>query len=320
MNKNAVIKAIKAHKRFLISTHVNPDADAIGSALAMAMTLKSLGKSAAVLNEDAVPEWLSFLPKTLWFKKSKEVRDVSYDAAIVLDCGDLSRVGSVRGFLRSGKPVINIDHHKTNDNFGDINLVVPKASSTVEILYELFKDMKIGFSKDLAVLLYAGLMTDTGSFRYDSTSALSHQMAGELIDHGVKPQEIYTRIYDVVSIKDLKQFMDVSTHMEFLSGGKIACLELPQTVLKKFSDTFDVRDKMFGLLRSAKEVEVIVIFNEVGKTRTRVNFRSKGHVDVALLASRFQGGGHAKASGCTLDLNLKETRKMIMPLIIKELG
>ncbi|MBL8013810.1 MAG: bifunctional oligoribonuclease/PAP phosphatase NrnA [Candidatus Omnitrophica bacterium] len=320
MNKNAVIKAVNSHKRFLISTHVNPDADAIGSALAMAVALKSMGKTVVVLNEDAVPEWLSFLPKTEWFKMSKDVRDVVYDAAIVLDCGDLSRVGSVRGLLRTGKPVINIDHHKTNDHFGDINLVVPKSSSTVEVLYGLFKDMKIGLSKDLAVLLYAGLMTDTGSFRYDCTSMLSHQMAGELIGLGVKPQDIYTQIYDVVSIKDLKQFMSVSTQVEFLSGGRVACLELRQTDLKKFSDSFDVRDKMFGLLRSAKEVGVIVIFNEVGKTRTRVNFRSKGSVDVSLLAARFQGGGHAKASGCTLDLSLKETRKVILPLIIKELG
>lgn len=319
MNKNALIKAIKTHRRFLISTHVNPDADAIGSALAMAVALKSLGKSVAVFNEDAVPEWLSFLPKTSWMKRSINIHDVPYDAAIVLDCGDLSRIGSVRGLLRPGKPVINIDHHKTNDLFGDINLVVPRASSTAEVLYELFKDMRIVFSKDLSTLLYSGLMTDTGSFRYDCTSTLSHHMAGDLIARGVRPQEIYTKIYDVVSIKDLKQFMTISNQVEFMFHGKIACVELRQTDLKKFSDGFDVRDKIFGLLRSAKEVEVIVIFNEVGKTRTRVNFRSKGHVDVALLAARFAGGGHAKASGCTMDLNLKQARKIIMPLIIKEL-
>ena len=319
MNYKAVIGAIKKHKRFLVTTHINPDADAIGSALAMAAVLRSLGKSVVVLNEDAMPGWLKFLPSTAWFKKPVDIKTFDYDVAIALDCGDCSRIGNVRGLLRKNKLLVNIDHHKTNDCFGDVNLVLPKASSTAEVLFELFKKMKVAWSRELATLLYAGIMTDTGSFRYDCTSARTHSIVGELIGHGVSPHEIYSKIYDVVSIRDLKTFLSIANDVEFIQKGKIACLELKEKDLVKFSNGFDVRDKIFALLRSAQGVEVIVIFNEVGKLRTRVNFRSKENVDVARLACQFQGGGHAKASGCTVDLNIKETRRKILQAICKEL-
>ena len=319
MSYSSIINVLKKHKKFLITTHVNPDADAIGSALAIAVVLKSLGKSVAVFNEDAVPGWLGFLPRTAWLKKPSDVKVFDYDVAIAVDCGDAARIGNVRGLLRKGKMMINIDHHKTNDSFGDVNLILPKASSTAEILYELFTKMKIRWSKELAMLVYAGIMTDTGSFRYDCTSARTHHIIGDLIGHGVSPQEVYSKIYDVISIHDLKIFMQIANSVEFILGGKMACLELSKKDLAKFSDGFDVRDKVFALLRSAEDVEVIVIFNEVGKLRTRVNFRSKGNLDVAQLAGRFQGGGHAKASGCTLELSLQETRKKILQAITKEI-
>lgn len=319
MNYNSVIDVIRKNKKFLVTTHVNPDADAIGSALAMAVVLKSLGKTVEVFNEDAVPGWLKFLPRTAWVKKPSDIKVFDYDAAIALDCGDAARIGNVRGLLRDGKILVNIDHHKTNDLFGDVNLVLPKASSTAEVLYEIFTKMKIAWTKELATLIYAGVMTDTGSFRYDCTSARTHSIAGELIACGIQPQEIYTNIYDVVSAGDLKTFMKIANEVEFVQAGKIACLELRKKDIAKFSEGFDVRDKIFGFLRSALGVEVIVIFNEVGKFRTRVNFRSKGLVDVAQVAAQFQGGGHAKASGCTVELSIAETRKKILRVIGKEL-
>lgn len=319
MSYKAVADAIKKHKRFIITTHINPDADAIGSALAFAIVLKALGKSVTVLNEDPVPGWLKFLPRTQWVRNPSQVRSLNYDAAIALDCGDLARVGNVRGLLRKDRLLVNIDHHKTNDHFGGVNLVLPESSSTAEVLYELFRHMKVRLSKDAAILLYAGIMTDTGSFRYDCTSERTHAIAGELIAHGLSAQEIYSQIYDVVSVDDLNMFMGVASRVEFKRQRKLACLDLKKKDQAKFSDSFDVRDKIFSFLRSAQGVEVIVIFNEVGQNRTRVNFRSKGHVDVARFASRFHGGGHAKASGCTLELGIKETRAKILNALVKEL-
>jgi phosphoesterase RecJ-like protein len=319
MAYKSLIKAIQSNQKFLITTHVNPDADAIGSALALALALKSLGKSVLVLNEDAVPDWLKFLPKTEWFKKPSDLKTATYDVAIAVDCGDTVRVGNVRGLLRKDRMLINIDHHKTNDRFGHINFILPQASSTAEVLYGLFNKMKIKWTKDMATLIYAGVMTDTGSFRYDCTSPLTHRITADLLALGVRPQEIYTKIYDVVSIHDLKIFMKIANSVEFIHKGRVAVLTLRKKDLATFSSGFDVRDKVFSLLRSASDVEVIVIFNEVGKNRTRVNFRSKGSLDVAVLAGRFAGGGHAKASGCTLEEGLTETKNKILQQIFKEL-
>ena len=319
MNYNPVIQAFRKHKNFLITTHVNPDADAAASALAVAIVLRSLGKTVTVVNQDAIPGWLQFLPKVRLFKKAGALRNVHYDVAVFLDCGDLSRVGDARALLKDGKPLINIDHHKTNDGFGDLNLVLPESSSTAEVLYDLFCKMNVRWSKDLATLLYAGIMTDTGSFRYDCTSPETHRIAGELMAFGISPSDLYTRIYDVIPMKDLKLFLQVANSVEFFNSGKIACVDLRKNILSRVSDGFDIRDKIFGLLRSTKGVEVIAIFNEIDARQTRVNFRSKGSFDVAQLALKFNGGGHAKASGCTIDLNMPETRKKILREIIPTL-
>ena len=122
-----VLNTIRRHRKFLVTTHHNPDADAVSSVLAMAMFLKSLGKQVLVLNEDACPQWLEFLPATSLFKKASDVKKADHDAAIVLDCGDLARVGGVEKFIQKGKPLINIDHHVTNDRFGSINVVAPQS-------------------------------------------------------------------------------------------------------------------------------------------------------------------------------------------------
>ena len=122
-----VLNTIGRHQKFLVTTHHNPDADAVSSALAMALFLKSLGKQVYVLNEDACPEWLKFLPGTSMFKKASDVKKADYEAAIVLDCGDLERVGGVKKFIQEGKPLINIDHHVTNDSFGSVNVVQSKG-------------------------------------------------------------------------------------------------------------------------------------------------------------------------------------------------
>jgi len=314
-----IIKAIQAHKRFLVSTHVNPDADAIVSALAVAIVLKSMGKTATVVNESEVPSWLKFLPKTSLFKKASDIKKLDYDAAIVVDCGDLARIGTVEALTKSGRPLINIDHHKTNRGFGQVNLVMPKSSSTAEVLYELFEEMGVRLNKDLAALLYVGIMTDTGSFRYESTSSRTHQIVSHLMSFGIESSKMYDRIYDAIPAHDLQVFLRAIGSVELLKGGQVACLELNQKILSQFSGGFDVRDKVFSLLRATKGVEIVVIFSEAEPTRTRVNMRSKNYFDVAKVAAEFGGGGHIRASGCTVDANLKETRKRLLNKIMKGL-
>ena len=150
MSMKKIIQAIQANKRFLISTHVNPDPDALCSELALAVYLRSLGKTVAIINDQAVPSRFQFLSGIRRVKRYQENKKVAYDVAIVVDCGELDRIGRVGHLIQKDKALINIDHHITNDLFGSINLVQPKASSTAEVLYELLIKARCSFAKNLA--------------------------------------------------------------------------------------------------------------------------------------------------------------------------
>ncbi len=320
MNKfDAVLKIVRAHKRFLISTHHNPDADALGSALAVAGWLTKIGKKVTVVNEDACPSWLAFLPKSATLKKAAAVTKLDYDAAIILDCGDLARVGGVARFLQPGRPMVNIDHHITNDRFGSVNVVEVKASSTCEIIFDLLKSAKFKLSNDIAQLLYAGIMTDTGSFRFENTTAKTHAIAAELMAFKVSAPDMYNKLYVGVPVIDMKRFADVIHEAQLLMGNKVYCVSLPKKVTGKFSKSFDLKEKLFSFLRMVEGIEVVVILTELSSKEVRVNFRSQGPVDVARLAAKFSGGGHIKAAGCKVQESLPSAKKTILTAVRKVL-
>ena len=306
---------IKKHQTFLITTHHNPDADAACSALAMAMVLKKMGKKVIVVNEDSLPAWLDFLPQAKSFIRKSTIKKVPvFDAIIILDCGDRERIGNVAKLITTQRS-INIDHHVTNDSFGHVNLVLPKASSTCEMLFELFQAAKVKINKDLAVLLYSGIMTDTGSFRYDSTTSHTHAIAAELMAFGISAPEMHQRHYVGIPSKDIKGFIDVIHSAELLFNNRVYSVLLPKTVTDGFSKGFDLKEKIFGFLRSVEGIEVVVIFQELASRVTRINFRSQSKFDVAKLASQFNGGGHKKASGAKLDLSIQESKKKVLAAI-----
>ena len=320
MNKfAAVLKEVRRHHCFLISTHHNPDADAISSAVAVALWLKSLGKTVHVLNEDPCPEWLTFLPKTSLLKKAADVKKLDYDAAIICDCGDLSRVGSVSRLLVAGKPMINIDHHVTNDRFGTINVVDVKASSTCEMVFDLLKEARFKLNRDVAALLYAGIMTDTGSFRYDNTTARTHAVIAALMDLKVSAPDMYQRLYVGIPVSDMKLFTQLIHQADLLFNNRVYCVSLSKKIAARFSKSFDLKEKLFTFLRSLEGIEVVVILTEVNSKEVRVNLRSQGDFDVARLAQRFEGGGHVKAAGCKVHDTLAKSRTLILSAIKKAL-
>ena len=316
---NAVLKIISRHQKFLVSSHHNPDADAVASALAMALYLKSLGKQVSVLNEDSCPEWLKFLPATAIFKKAADIKDLEYDAAIVLDCGDLERVGGVGKFIEKGKPLVNIDHHVTNDRFGSVNVVQPKASSTCEMLFDLLKEARHPLNKNIAMLLYAGIMTDTGSFRYENTSAHSHAVAEQLMAFKFSAAQMYDRLYIGIPVADMKMFTDVIHQAQLLDHNRVYCVSLSKKAAEAFSKSFDLKEKIFAFLRSTEGIEVVVILTEINPKEVRINLRSQNNFDVASLAQQFNGGGHKKASGCKIYDSLGRAQKLICEAIHKRL-
>ena len=310
MSQKAVLKAIKKGKVFLISSHVSVDVDGIASELAMALYLKSLGKTVDIINEEKIPPMYSFLPQARLIKAFKG-RGKNYDTVIIFDCGDLQRIGKVKTIVPSGKTVINIDHHITNRGFGKINLVKPQASSTCEVLYDLFKVAGFKITKTIAQLLYLGIMTDTGSFRYCNTSSHTHRATSDLLKFGFSVNKFYRKIYENIPLRDLKHFTKVINRFELTHRNQVVSVTITKDRIGKFSGHFDLRDKIFSFLRSIKGVEVVVIFTEISRNLIRVNFRSQGKINVATLASFFKGGGHQRASGCRIRGSTKGVKQKV---------
>ncbi len=312
-----LIQAFEKNQHFLITTHVNPDPDALCSQLALGAYLRSRGKRVTLIHDQSIPQRFRFFPGAGMIRSYRGRPRARFDAAVIVDCGDLDRIGLVRKWIQDRHTVINIDHHITNHLFGDINYVQPRASSTAEMIYGILARQRFGFDRDVAMLLYIGILTDTGSFRYDNTTAYTHRVVSRLMSHGFSVSELYSRLYESIPLKDLAIFTDVVNSFEPMCRGRLIYLALPKKTVRAFSKEFDLRDKIFRYLRAIKGVEVIVILTEIGRGKTRVNLRSQGTFDVAPIAFRFNGGGHQRASGCLVDRPLNETRRLVLKEIKK---
>jgi phosphoesterase RecJ-like protein len=228
-------------------------------------------------------------------------------------------VGGVKKFIQEGKPLINIDHHVTNTGFGSVNVVCSQASSCCEMMFDLLKEARYPLNKNLALLLYAGIMTDTGSFRYENTSAHSHAVVEKLMAFKFSAAHMYDRLYVGMPVADLKMFAEVIRKARLLYGNRVYCVSLSKREAEGFSKSFDLKEKIFTFLRSIEGIEVVVILIELNPKEVRVNLRSQSHFDVASLAQQFDGGGHKKAAGCKIYGPLSQAQKIICSAIHKKL-
>jgi phosphoesterase RecJ-like protein len=321
MKKSSLKKAaeaIKKYKSFLISSHTSPEGDALGSELAFYYLLKKLGKRAVIVNDDPLPQEYDFFPGKEFIKiYSPDLKNIDFDCMVVLDCTDLNRTGQVRLLNRGNKPVINIDHHISNSGFGTVNLVEPKASSASEVVFKLYKEMRAPLDNNAAVLLYAGILTDTGSFRYSNTSTFTHKMAAELLRFDFNANQVYKNIYENIPFSDMQLLSKALTHIHTYAAGRIAWVEIPAKLLRHKKLSFDLGDHILSFARSIKGIQAVALFRENlgAKNEIRVNLRSGGVVDVNEVARAFGGGGHKTASGCTITGKLPEVRKKVLAKI-----
>jgi phosphoesterase RecJ-like protein len=316
-----VEKALRMYKSFIVTMHVNPDPDAVCSAMAMALFLRSRGKKVRLFNADPCPRWLDFLPRVQLYEQYRESEHSSFvpDAIVVLDSGDLGRIGQVARAAVKGVRIVNIDHHVTNARFGHYNLVRDRASSTSEMLWELFKREKYRMTRDVAMLLYLGILTDTGSFGFDCTSARTHEAVAGLLRFKFSVSDLYRRVYETLPRQDLKPFLSFMNRLELFCDDQVACLSIKRRDVEFFCDDFDLKDKVFTFLRAVKGLKVIVLLTELEKGKVRVNFRSRGALDVAKLAGKFKGGGHRNASGGFVDGDMPAAKARVLAAVKKEL-
>jgi phosphoesterase RecJ-like protein len=322
-NLAEVIACIKKHRRFLISAHTNPEGDALGSELAFYRLVKALKKEAYVVNEDKVPLEYGFFPdidKIRLF--NGDARKIDFDCFVLLDCSDKERCGEVGSLAGPDKAVLNIDHHISNRYFGKVNWVEPYASSASEMVYRLFKSMRIPIDKKSALLLYVGIMTDTGSFRYSNTSAFTHLAAADLMRQGLDVRQIYKSVYENIPYRDMKLLSGILPGMKRQAQGKVVWFKIKREVYRGKKVTFDLSEHILSFARAVKGIEVAVIFKENlgNKNEVRINFRSQGKVDVNKVASFFGGGGHKSAAGCTVSGNIDDICRRVLARIKSELN
>lgn len=319
-----VIKAISENNKFLITAHINLEGDSLGSQLAMKELLISMGKKAYILDSDAVPDHYKFLPKA--DEVSNDLDKVEpFDAAIVLDCPTLKRTGRVSKVIKeNAKVVINVDHHISNEKFGDINWVDPNASSAGEMVYRLYKETGAKLTKEAALSLYIAILTDTGSFNYDNTSSVTHEIAGELLGYGLDPALVSESVYERRSLEDIRLLALVLDTLKVNKDGNVAYLEVTRDMLNKTGADIAKSEGLINYARSIDKVKVAVLFKEDLKEENRINisFRSKGNgeiIDVNKIASVFGGGGHMRASGCVIMGSLEEAKKKVLAEAEKEI-
>jgi phosphoesterase RecJ-like protein len=319
-NMKKVIEALKSRDNFLITSHVNPEGDSIGSQLAVHYILERLGKRSVMVDHDGVPDNLRFLPGT--GSIACEVpEDFHPDTAIVLDCAVKERAGDIGVCLDRTRYIINIDHHVSNEFFGDVNWVEPKASSVGEMVYHIIKNLGMAIEKELAQAMYAAIVTDTGMFTYDNTSKQTHEIAGELITKGVRPNALHREIFEKKSVSDVRLLGRVLGTLKVEENGLLAHMGLTRQMYAEEGIDHVSTDEFINFPRSIKGVEVAVFFKQSYNTPEHINvsFRSGGKVNVNIVASRFGGGGHERAAGCTLTGTFADIREKVLAEVARAL-
>lgn len=315
MIMNRILEKIKESNRIAITFHISPDGDSLGTSLALMQGLRKLGKEVYIISKEEIPKDFKFLPCSEMIDGKKSDVIPGTECVIVIDCGNFKRVNANINLKDKNYTLINIDHHMSNDLYGDLNYVNTNASAMSEIIYQMLRIMGIVIDKDMATCLYTSLISDNGSFKYSSTTSVTHTIAGDLINTGIDFSEIHRIIFDNKSFERLKLYAKVIDKMELINK-KICIVLLTNEMLlevgiDKNTDTSDIVN--LGL--KIDTVEVAVLIKETDKG-IKIGLRSKSIVDVRKIAERFGGGGHVRASGITMENGTIEECKAI---IIKEL-
>ncbi len=299
---------LKAAQKLVIVSHVSPDGDTLGSSLALMHALRMLGKDVIMNVDDDISTVYSFLPGIAEYRRFAPEESVDADLLVIIDASSADRAGNAMDVVKS-PAVLNIDHHKTNTRFADYLYLDSDAAATAEIIYSLLLEMGIKLNRDIATCIYEGIYTDTGSFKYSNTTSNTLKTAADLLNYGVNPSLISDNM-ELKSRSQVEMLRKVLETLTFLKNGKIAYIEIPLELYNHNVET----DAFISYPRYVEGVEIALLFKQVEANLTRVSFRSK-EIDVAKVALSFGGGGHKKASGCSIYAPLKEAEKVILEAV-----
>jgi len=315
-----VIDRLTKSQSVFLATHVNPDGDAIGSLISLGLGLQQCGKRVYTYNESPIPAVYRFLPGVRLVKQTMPPT-YDWDTAVILDCGDIERIGTAAESVRGLPQIINIDHHVTNTAFGQYRLVDSEASSSVEIVYRLLKRMNVAFDKAIATAIYTGILTDTGSFRFANTNSAAYAICSEMVQCGVDPYTVAQHVYGTYSLGRIKLLNMALDSIEISANGKLSLMTLTQEM---FAETDTNPEDVDGMINYAKRIEdvrvaALILENasSAAQKRFHVSLRSDGTVDVAEIAASFGGGGHFNAAGFGVESSLKVLKNTVKSIAEK---
>ncbi len=321
-NFGKIVKTLKEDDHFLITSHISLDGDAIGSELALNFILQKLNKKSTIVNEDKLPQIYSFLSgsEKVYSLKDNNFDGGIYNVGIVLDSSSLSRIGKVSEILKQVKTIINIDHHRSNENYGKINYIDYFSSSVGEIIYDLIKYIDLDWlDEKISSCLFTAIMTDTGSFRYANVNSKTFQVAADLTAKGAKPHIIANNVYNRNTYSGLKLLGQALSTLEIDEQKGVAWLYITRKMLKETEANDEEVEGIIDIVTTLKDTEVSILLKETKDEKVKVSFRSKGNFDVNKFANKFKGGGHPNAAGCLCSAPLEEVREKILSELFKEL-
>lgn len=304
-----ILGLVQESERVLMVSHKDADGDTLGSALAMADVIREMGKTVTVRCPPPVPEVYSFLPG---YEIVNQEEGSPPDLVLVMDASNLDRLSDTLSDL-AGQPVVNIDHHVSNTRFGAVNLVVPEASSTAEVTYNLLLEWGVEISAVAATNLYCGVLTDTGGFLHENTSYEALSIAAELVRLGADPGDVAMRVYKNKKLSSIKLSALVMGTIGFDCDDRLVHAYLSQALLEKSGARLEEADGIIDMLNSVDGLELALFFKEIEPNKlTKVSIRSRGEANANLLASKFGGGGHERAAGVEVDMPLAEAMESIL--------
>jgi len=321
-NFDEITKIVRENNNFLITSHINLDGDGIGSELALYFVLKKLDKKPIILNQDRLPRIYNFLPDSdkVHYLDDNCIDPKSIDVGIVLDCTNIRRIGKTYEIFKGIKTVINIDHHKSNENYGSLNYVDCSASSVGEIIYELIKSINIDLlDKKISTCLFTAIITDTGSFRYSNVNSKTFGIASHLTSNGIKPYLIANNIYNKNTYAGLKLLGEALLTLEIDSSNYVSWVTITRKMLNDTNAKDEEIEGIVDIVTTLENVEISILFRESKDNKIKVSFRSKGNFNVNKFAGKFKGGGHPNAAGCFCSGKLEEIKEKILSELFNDI-
>ena len=305
-------QALREHQTFAVLSHVRPDGDALGSQLALGLSLQQLGKNVRIWNEDGMLDKYSFLPNSNLLTKPPAGPE-DFDVAIALDTAIQNRLGTTVAAIKSAKLWINIDHHPSNPGYGDLVHIDPNAPATGQILFELIKGQKLPITREIAENLYVAISTDTGSFQYSNTTAQTFEIAAELVRAGVDVGKVSRATYENYPRRRAELLRDLLGTMRFHATNRVASFSLSLATATKLGVLPEDNEGLIDHLRAIRGVIVAIFFEELPDGKVRVSMRSKSkQVNVCAICEKFGGGGHVLAAGARVRGSLPEVENKIL--------